>query len=215
MSRTMCVSFASGVVVEQLGESFAVLTPGRSDVLMVSGEAADVVRGLLNSGQTTVSSSPALEDLVSRGVVVSSVSRRAVLAAGGAGIGAGISLLALPGVAAASSEPGVAGSGSSGEWTIREVATFPVLRTFSIDVVHTAGLTIPDGLFATVVVSDPEYTFTVQWSATDGVFQPTITPDDERFPGDWDLNARWYGRSSTLRFNPGTGFINLTFTPSP
>jgi hypothetical protein len=96
------VSLAPGVVVEEVGNGVLVMVPGSQDVLSLTGPSADVVRSV-QSG-VSVAEDSAVAELAGLGVVeVSGVSRRGLIKAGAIGAGAGIAVLAMPGVAAAAS----------------------------------------------------------------------------------------------------------------
>jgi hypothetical protein len=105
---------APGVDVEPLGHEVLCRVPGVDQVVRLSGGAADVVRRLSAGEPIGHAEREILNQLVSVGVVDerggSSLSRRRLLTATGVGAMAGISLLALPAVAAASS--------SILEWTV-------------------------------------------------------------------------------------------------
>ena len=93
----------SGVVVEQVGDDVLVVVPGTTEALCLSGEAAETVL-TIQAGQSVSSSDAVVGELVARGVVeVPGLSRRGLIRAGAVGAGAGIAILALPSVAAASS----------------------------------------------------------------------------------------------------------------
>ena len=96
------VTLASGVVLEQLAGEVLVVVPG-NDVVRLSGAPADLVLDL-QAGKQVDSSHPSVSDLAQLGVVtVSGLSRRSLLKAGAIGAGAGITVLSMPNVAAASS----------------------------------------------------------------------------------------------------------------
>jgi hypothetical protein len=93
----------SGVVVEQVGDDVLVVVPGTTEALRLSGEAAKTVL-TIQAGESVSSSDPVVGELVARGVVeVPGLSRRGLIRAGAVGAGAGIAVLAMPSVAAASS----------------------------------------------------------------------------------------------------------------
>jgi hypothetical protein len=107
------VSLSPGVVVEEVGNGVLVMVPGSQDVVSLSGRAAEVVRSV-QSGFSVVDDSLVAE-LAGLGVVeVSGISRRGLIKTGAIGAGAGIAVLAMPGVAAASSGP-TGDSGSTGD----------------------------------------------------------------------------------------------------
>lgn len=96
------IALASGVVVEDLGSSVLVFLPGLPQVLTLTGESAEVIR-LFHDG-APIQQSKEVEDLIDLGVLSAPVlSRRGFVKVGGIGITAGAALVALPGVAAASS----------------------------------------------------------------------------------------------------------------
>jgi len=99
------IVLASGVVVEDLGSDLMVMVPGSSTVLTLSGRAADVVR-TVQSGSPIVTTA-VVTDLIHAGVLeTTGLSRRGLVKAGAIGAGAGIAVMAMPGIAAASSDPG-------------------------------------------------------------------------------------------------------------
>jgi TctA family transporter len=96
------IALASGVVVEDLGVDLMVMVPGSTEVLTLSGDAAEAVR-LVQSG-SPVTTDAVVSDLVRLGVLESpELSRRGLIKAGAIGAGAGIAVMAMPSVAAASS----------------------------------------------------------------------------------------------------------------
>lgn len=96
------VTLASGVVLEQLAGEVLVVVPG-NDVVRLSGAPADLVLDL-QAGKHVDSSHPSVSNLAQLGIVtVSGLSRRSLLKAGAIGAGAGITVLSMPSVAAASS----------------------------------------------------------------------------------------------------------------
>lgn len=91
-----------GVVVEELGGDLMVMVPGSPEVLTLSGESARVLRQV-QAGEA-VASHDAVSELIDRGVLqATKLSRRGLIKAGAVGAGAGIAVMAMPGVAAASS----------------------------------------------------------------------------------------------------------------
>lgn len=103
MTSAKKVGLAPGVMVESLGDTLMVHTPGATEVLMLSGEVADLVRAI-DSGQLPAANDAVIDELVQRGILATSghVTRRSVVRAGLVGAGAGIAVVVLPGVAAAS-----------------------------------------------------------------------------------------------------------------
>lgn len=98
------LNLANGVIVEVMDEDVVVLIPGSSQVLRLSGDLAEAVL-LLQSGRDVSLPAGVSQQLLQLGVAIreATPSRRSVLKAGGIGLGTGIALVALPGVAAASS----------------------------------------------------------------------------------------------------------------
>lgn len=100
------VTLCRGVAVEKVGNDYVVKAPGSTDVVMLSGEAALVV-GRVEAGQP-VAWSDDVAELIRRGVLAEApgLSRRGFITAGALGAGAGIVVLAMPGVAQAASQQG-------------------------------------------------------------------------------------------------------------
>jgi hypothetical protein len=99
----MSFSVMPGVIVERVGEDLMVIVPGTSDLVSLSGRPAQVLLDV-TAGKRIDSADPALRDLVDLGIVSApGVSRRGLIQAGVIGAGAGIAVLAIPGLAAASS----------------------------------------------------------------------------------------------------------------
>lgn len=98
----MRLAIATGVVVEEMGTDLLVMVPSSSKVLKLTGESAEVVRAV-RSGLTVVPGK-VVDDLRAVGVLEgSSLTRRGLVTGGVIGLGAGIAVLAMPGVAAADS----------------------------------------------------------------------------------------------------------------
>jgi hypothetical protein len=107
-----------GVIVERVGKDLMVIVPGNTDVVSLTGRPAEVLLEVA-AGRKVDSAEPALRDLVDLGIVsASSLSRRGLIKAGAIGAGAGIAVLAMPGVAAASSSRGDDGA----------ITLFPVMN---------------------------------------------------------------------------------------
>jgi len=102
------VRLCSGVEVELLGQEVLCRLPEGGQVLRLSDGAADAVRRLSAGQPLGDVHQNIIDQLVSLGVLeepgVASLSRRKLLTATGVGVVAGISVLALPTVAAASSQ---------------------------------------------------------------------------------------------------------------
>lgn len=129
------VTFCPGVVLEKAGNELLVKAPGSIDVMMLSGEAAAIVRRV-EAGQAVAWSADVAE-LMRRGVLAESpgLSRRGFIRAGAVGAGAGIVVLSMPGVAQAASEAevevvaltfGAAQVGADGTRAGRYLVTLPV-----------------------------------------------------------------------------------------
>jgi hypothetical protein len=121
------VSLASGVVSERIGDEVLVIAPGASDAVRLSGPAAEMFLKV-EAGTSVDVSDPVVSELRTLGLLeLRGVSRRGLIKAVAIGAGAGISVLAMPSVAAAASggaggplvmtliewypSPGLAGSG--------------------------------------------------------------------------------------------------------
>jgi hypothetical protein len=96
------VRLAAGVVVEEMGPDVVVMVPDSSEVLTLTGDAAGLLRDV--QAGATVRLGALVSELVQLGVLdTSGLSRRGFVKAGAIGAGAGIAVLSMPGVAAASS----------------------------------------------------------------------------------------------------------------
>ena len=100
------MSIAPGVTVENVGDDVVVMVPESTEVIRLSGDAAQLVRAI-HAGDVSVLPSHTVTELLERGILISQagMSRRGVLTAGAIGAGAGIAALTMPSVAAASSAP--------------------------------------------------------------------------------------------------------------
>lgn len=99
----MSLSINPGVIVEPLGDDLMVVVPGSKEVVCLSGRPAEIVLDL-QAGKNIDPSDPAVSDLAGLGIVSTpGLSRRGMIKASAVGIGAGIAVMAMPGVAAASS----------------------------------------------------------------------------------------------------------------
>ena len=99
------IRLVPGVFVERVGDDVVVLVPGRDESLRFSGDHANTVDAI-SRGDTRGVDAEIFDQLVQFGVVIApGLSRRGLVRAGAIGAGAGIALLSLPGVAAASSGP--------------------------------------------------------------------------------------------------------------
>jgi hypothetical protein len=98
------VLISSGVISERVGNELLVIVPGRTDTVRLTGHAADLFLAI-QAGSEVNASDPFVADLVDLGIVqASGMSRRGLIKAGAIGAGAGIAVLAMPSVAAASSD---------------------------------------------------------------------------------------------------------------
>lgn len=92
-----------GVLSERVGDALMVVVPGRAEVVELTGQAVEVFRDV-EAGKAVRPSLQALSYLEGLGIIESSgVSRRGLIKAGAVAASAGIAVMALPGVAAASS----------------------------------------------------------------------------------------------------------------
>ena len=104
MSSSMFI-VPRGVVSERVGGELMVVVPGRTEVVTLTGDAADVFLDV-QAGKTPHASEKLMNDLEGLGLVqIAGMSRRGLIKASAIGVGAGIAVMAMPGVAAAASEP--------------------------------------------------------------------------------------------------------------
>jgi hypothetical protein len=97
------LSLSPGVIVERVGDDLMVMVPGNTEVVKLSGASAAVLLDV-QAGTPVSSADPGMSDLIGAGIVLTpGVSRRGLLKTGAIGAGAGVALLAMPGVAAAAS----------------------------------------------------------------------------------------------------------------
>ena len=101
----------SNLVCEEMGNDVVVLDSGLQSVVSVSGVGASVIKRLL-AGEPLGEDEPGVAELVAQGILVTeepnAVSRRTLMVSGAAIGAGGIVALSLPGVAMASSSPGLA-----------------------------------------------------------------------------------------------------------
>jgi len=131
---------AQGVLIEKIGEELVVVIPGSHEALRVTGQEA-LALSEIKSGHVVNADSPAVLKLAELGVIdVPGLSRRGLIKAGAIGAGAGIAVLAMPSVAAASSEPNVAALTITGFfYPIRNPGFFE----WAIEVDNTSGVPLP------------------------------------------------------------------------
>lgn len=110
---------APGAIIEPVGDDVMVMMPGNTDILRISGIAADTLRTIA-AGQPIDPSTPTVLELANQGIIsASGMSRRGLIRAGAIGVGAGIATLTMPSVAAASSVGGGGGGAIpvTGTWS--------------------------------------------------------------------------------------------------
>ena len=145
MKKTL--TLAPGAVIEPVGNDVMVMIPGNTDILRISGPAADTLRTIV-AGQPIDPTTPTVLELANQGIISpSGMSRRGLIRAGAIGTGAGIAALTMPSVAAAASgENTVLGRWtttlSGSEYTGRQIVRF---TAFGFDFPNDLG----DGFFAT------------------------------------------------------------------
>ncbi len=92
-----------GLIAERVGNELLVIVPGRTDTVRLTAHAADLFLDI-QAGEKVDASDPAVAKLVDLGIVqASGLSRRGLVKAGAIGAVAGIAVMAMPSVAAASS----------------------------------------------------------------------------------------------------------------
>ena len=106
------ISLAKGLLIERIGGALLVVVPGKSEVIRLDGEAAELVVALSES-RALEADETLLSELRELGIVgAAGLSRRSLVKAGAVGIGAGIAVLSMPSVAVASSTCNDGGSGT-------------------------------------------------------------------------------------------------------
>ena len=97
------VRLAPDVICELVGDQVVVLIPARSEVISLSGAQAEIVQRLQERQTLSRSDDAYVRDLIEAGVVVAGISRRSLFVGSGLVVGAGITAMSLPAVAASSS----------------------------------------------------------------------------------------------------------------
>lgn len=98
------IALTPGAVIEPVGDDVMVMMPGNTDILRISGAAADTLRTIV-AGQPVDPTAPTVIELTDHGIISApGMSRRGLIRAGAIGAGAGIAVLAMPTAAMASSE---------------------------------------------------------------------------------------------------------------
>jgi len=139
---------APGVLIEQVGDDLLVVTPDGLNTLRLTGQAAAVM-SRIQAGQPIDFNTPIVQDLAERGIIaLPGMSRRGLIKAGAIGAGAGIAVLAMPSVAAASSGEGLTGTLYAAIWGGETL--YPNIST-------RIGATDPDWVGAILGVTDPPY----------------------------------------------------------
>lgn len=103
MTHNHTFTLAKGVVAENMGDTVLVMIPGQTEVLRLTGPAADVVTAVTSGHPVSDENRELLEELGHLGVITTPMSRRSLLRVGAIGAGAGVAVLAMPSVAAAAS----------------------------------------------------------------------------------------------------------------
>ena len=208
-------SLTAGVIVERVGDDLMVVVPGNSDVVSLSGRPAEMLLDV-KTGRKVDSSDPALRDLVDLGVISApGLSRRGLIRVGAVGAGAGIAVLAMPGVAAASSTSGGGNTSSatavllltSNLWngSGHDLGRFKLgLEGLNADFSQPATVTLSDGTTIIPMTADTHPTGGVTIDAFDSGFLSTVIP-----------GSSWYSLTHTIAFTTvGGGSATATFTAS-
>jgi hypothetical protein len=104
VSAVKTPKIAKGVVVEQVGADLLVVAPGSLKAVRLTGDAAQTL-SKIQAGTFVDSTSHLVGELTSLGILdTPGVTRRGAITAGAIAAGAGISVMAMPGLAAASSD---------------------------------------------------------------------------------------------------------------
>ena len=98
------VRLSPGVVIESIGDDCLVMLPGKSTVVTLSGDECKQALAI-REGEEVSLNNPAVQTLVRLGVVSAAphLTRRHLITAGALGAGVGVTLLAMPTAAMASS----------------------------------------------------------------------------------------------------------------
>jgi hypothetical protein len=223
------VIVSPGVIVEHVGGELLVVVPGQTDVVKLTGDVAEVLEDI-RAGKPVDLSDPTVAGLVALGIVSTpGVSRRGLIKASAIGVGAGVAVMAIPGVAAASSHEGVEG-GENGEEDedeeelppvelgglylyngVAQTLTFTVLKSDNEDAYpFTAAITQSNMPPLSITDFDPptsvfggadgaDATF-AEWQATG-----SVAADLDDFAGGGDLGGTFVfgGTTYDVGFNPG------------
>ena len=207
MTTHQGLRLATGVVVENMGDTVLVMIPGVSDVLRLNGRSAEIVTAVSSGHPVSDEDGEFLDELARLGVVTTPISRRSLLRVGAIGAGAGVAILALPGVAAASSVEGagpelevffVGGASSGGRRTsilvgVRRRGTSTLgITPLSIGDLAVAGVTLPLELQWGLDPNEPE-----------AFFRSGLDLDND------DFNTREH----TLTFLLDGALVSLSFVP--
>jgi hypothetical protein len=173
------VTISFGVIAERVGDELLVIVPGRTDTVRLTDHAADLFLDI-QAGRGVDTADLVVANLVDLGVVqTSGMSRRGLIKAGAIGAGAGIAVMAMPSVAAASSESGL---------SLRLIEWYPSPDFFGSGDFEVIGLTVPDDQFPDVLSS-----LTVEADDSPGEDGTGGDPYD----GGWNTNGASDG---TLKF---------------
>ena len=184
MKKTL--TLAPGAVIEPVGNDVMVMMPGNTDILRISGPAADTLRTIV-AGQPVDPTTPTVLELADQGIInTSGMSRRGLIRAGAIGAGAGIAVLAMPSVAAASSPSGGSSGGGGGGNTI--LGTWRVITG--------AGPTYPEGTTLATIGDATE--LTTLFFGVSGVDFP-----DELGEGSFSERAQFYPAAGPGATPPG------------
>ena len=185
------LTLAPGAVIEPVGNDIMVMMPGNTDILRISGPAADTLRTIV-AGQPVDPSTPTVIELANQGIIsTSGMSRRGLIRAGAIGAGAGIAVLAMPTAAMASSSgptaTGTWGLQGNGEiWFILDTLDFPANLDDNLTAEGTDdfGVSLPGPRWIFLPFFDPRFddllgqtiTGTFIDSSTDEVYTVTFRP---------------------------------------
>ena len=205
MKKTL--TLAPGAVIEPVGDDVMVMMPGNTDILRISGPAADTLRTIA-AGHPIDPTTPTVLELADQGIIqTSAMSRRGLIRAGAVGAGAGIAVLAMPSVAAAAS---VGGGGNTilGTWTL------PALGVYtgqSIVRFNLSGFDFPndlgEGSFASgsggATPPGPLVGLPTGWSPAGTIGSETLTNSD---------GVRLYKADGTAGTGPGTDIVQWEYS---
>lgn len=208
MKNTPNFVLSPGVIVEDLGSDSVVLIAGRSEVLTLSGEAADTLRQIRLGGNSDRADT-AISELLRHGVIrpVDGVSRRSVFQAGLIGVGTGIATLAMPTAATAAS------SGNGGPNTTRfSVEWTSTSRNDITEIISAIFIALLDDGVAAALPPELEAVLTLNnGTELSGAFDAYGSGGNFEFKSLAVPFGEYVGLTHTLRFDLGSASYAVSY----